>query len=204
MDHVNFKWRNMKNKKVWILIGLLSFLSSCETEKKETFNEYVVDLNKDYQVLISSHVTKKEYRGAITNTDYGSSVNAKYKLKIKHKNRTLIDSNLGSEEPKHLLICPDEIGLHLVGEYYHKQDKAINADKEVETDEVKANELADEYEMEIGAHYKKLRDERYFFHLIGDIFWVDEEAKIYNEKLSNNDVCIEYPLPSANFYKDIR
>jgi hypothetical protein len=204
MDHVNFKWRNMKNKKVLILIGLLSFLSSCETEKKETFNEHVVDLNQDYQVLISSHVTKKEYRGAITNIDYGSSVNAKYNLKIKHKNRTLINSNLGSEEPKHLLICPDDIWLHLVGEYYRKQDITVEADKEKKVDDVKAQEPVDEYVMEIGASYKKLKDERYIFHLFGDIFWINEEAKIYNEKLSNNDSCVEYPLPGANIFEDIR
>lgn len=186
----------MSKLRIIISLSLLGLLSSCSESKNETFSEYRVDLKSEYQVSISGKITKKEYRGIITNASYGSSQSATYNLKIKEKGRKLIDSNLGEEEPKHLLICSNEILLHVVGEYY------IEHVHSSEQEENKADE--EEFKLETKARYKKLIDERYFLNLLGDVYWIVDEANRYNTLLKNNSDCTEYALPNENFYKDIR
>lgn len=192
-----YRVREMKKYQIILLICVQGLLSSCSENKNEIFSEYQVDIKEDYKVLISSTITKKEYRGAITNADYGSTVNVSYKLRIKNKNRTIIDSYLGSEEPKHLLVCPNEIMLHVVGEYYNKTN---NKEESSEPN----TEATEEYKMEVKARYKKLIDERYFFNLLGDVFWIVDEKNLYQNQLANTKDCSEHPLSNENFYKDIR
>jgi hypothetical protein len=186
----------MKNYKIIFLIGLQGLLSSCSENRNETVNEYRAQLKDNYQVLITRKVTKTEHRGALTNNNYGSTLSIAYGLKIKDKNRTLVDSNLGGEEPKHLLICPNETLLRVVGEYYSKQQDA----KKEEPNKENINE----YKVEIRASYKKLIDERYFFNLLGEAFWVVDEENSYTTLVANNSDCSEYSLPNDNIYNDNR
>lgn len=174
----------------------LILLCSCSTDKKETFAEYRLDTKEGYHIQINSQITKKEYRGVITHADYGSTLNVNYRLAIKDHNWSLVKTELGSEEPKHLLICGQEIRLHVVGEYYTKQSK--------ETAQAEDQARNDQFELKIEPRYKKLIDERYFFNLFGEAVWVLEEKDLYNSQVNNNPDCVEYALPNDNIYPEIR
>lgn len=118
--------------------------------------------------------------GIITKHNYGSTHSFSYKIVI---NEGSIEWSGGSGEPKHLLFCDDAVYIHYL------------KNKWVEEPVIDSLNQSPKRYYRIQDHYQAYIDNRYFFKLLGDAYWVETTLENYTKQKST---CDEFEVPNDN------
>ncbi len=176
----------MTNKHILAISGSLLFfsligsLSGCNYETEERIDKTSTILPNGATIEVEKTNKERTAIGIISKHNYGTSHSFSYQLSI---NQDDITWNGGSGEPKNILFCRDTIYLH-----YFKE-KSIRVEY---TDSVDNSTKVD-YHFETREVFQKHIDERYFFKLLGDAFWVDVLPEEY---ATRKEFCEEYIIPN--------
>ena len=170
--------------KIIIQILVLLIFISCETETEITTNTTNKLLENGKVLKVSKTTEKTTQIGAFTNYNYGTSILFKYSFTI--NNDAKWDGQ--STEPKNIFFTKDTIYLKSlqkksVPHHYTANDTIVT--KYIDT-------IVPKYEVYI--------DNRYFFKMLGDDFWIDIPSKKYTNATKNNTT---FNVPNDNEYQII-
>lgn len=175
----------MKIKSSIIKIGYLLtfvFLFSCDSEVKETIDKKTELLPNGKRLIVEKTNKETTQIGIFSKHNYGTSHTFKYKISI---NPGDINWDGGNGEPKHLLFCEDTIYMRSF------KEKSVR----VEYNDSIDNKEEVKYHYEIKEVFQKHIDERYFFKLFGDDYWIDISQEEYTSKIES---CNQYIIPNDN------
>ena len=171
-------------KKIIQLLILPLLFVSCksETETMVDSTTKLYDNGKYIEVLKTNKKTK--HIGFITNINYGISYRFNYSFTV--NGREVIWSPKGSAEPKNIIFAKDSI-------YLQSLEKRSFPFQEVLTDTVITS-----HKDSIVSKYEVYIDNRYFFNLFGDDFWLNIPSEQYAGVVRNNKV---FAIPNDNEYQ---
>lgn len=172
---INFKAINYT-----ILFAFSVSILSCKSNTQESTTEKSSVLPNGMRLTVFKTNKDKTSIGILTGTNYGTTHTYKYNVLLHEPD---VNWSLGSGEPKNFLFCKDTIYIH----YVNKNNYPITVTDSVTNSTTTKNN----YKME--SMYQKHVDNRYFFNLFGDDFWLDVSPKRYN-KIKNS--CEEYAIPN--------
>ncbi|MCL5246404.1 hypothetical protein M4I21_11325 [Cellulophaga sp. 20_2_10] len=162
------------------LLALSTTIFSCKSNTEESSSEKSLVLPNGMRLTVLKTNKDETSIGILTGTNYGTTHTYKYNVLLHEPD---VNWNFGSGEPKNILICKDTTYIH----YINKNSYPITV-----TDSV-TNTTTTENNYKIESMYQKHVDNRYFFNLFGDDFWLDVTPKRYNE-IKNS--CEEYAIPN--------
>ncbi|MBU2995786.1 hypothetical protein KO500_05045 [Cellulophaga baltica] len=168
--------------KTLITIVLVVITISCDENVEETVTKKSVILPNSKHITIEKKDTRTTSIGIFTKHNYGTKHNFKYNVFV---NEGKINWDFGVGEPKHIVFCENNTYLHYLNE-------------KIETEEIKdsiTDSVEKIYTSKIQNNYQKFIDERYFFKLFGDVYWLDIPEEEYNTILNS---CEEYDVPNDN------
>lgn len=154
--------------------------SACDKKVEEHTSKKSIVLSNGTHVAIEKTSTETTSIGILTKHNYGTIHTFKYRLHLK-KNNVIWD--LGTGEPKNLLICKDNLYIHYLNENSHRIEV-----KDTVTDSIQSS-----YITKVDNMYQKHIDERYFFKLLGEDYWLDVTSEEYS-KLKKS--CPEFEVPN--------
>ncbi|GGX23149.1 hypothetical protein [Aquimarina muelleri] len=166
--------------KMLLLIGHVYIWSSCNSYTEERVDKREKLLLNKKRLSVEKINKETTNVGIFTNHNYGTSHSFTYKLSIQPEG---IHWDGGSGEPKHLLFCNDTIYIH-----YFKE-KRIQIEYTDSIDSV----MKTKYHFEIREVFQKHIDERYFFKIFGEDFWIDITPEDYAYR---KEFCKEYDIPN--------
>lgn len=177
---------NKFNSIVKILFLLSAILlSGCNSKVKETINKEVKLLPNGKRLTVEKKNKETTHIGIFSKHNYGTSHSFTYKISVNPGN---INWDGGTGEPKHLLFCKDDIYIKFLKEESVKVEYTDSIDYQVK----------DRYDYEIKEAFQKHIDERYFFNLFGDDYWIDVSEEEYTSK---NKYCEDYSIPNDDELK---
>lgn len=157
-----------KSKIVLIILFFFFLISGCYTRVKETTDTTTKVLPNGKRLTVYTTHKESSEVGVLTNNKYMVTFSFRYEVLIKPDR---IHWNGQGGEPKNILFCNDKT-------YIRKLKRKI----------IDSKYYIDEY-------FQSHVDERYFFKLLGEEYWLDIDAEEYNgQKMS----CEEYPIPNDN------
>ncbi|APU09930.1 hypothetical protein A5M85_06430 [Cellulophaga lytica] len=162
------------------LLALGTTIFSCKSNTEESSTEKSLVLPNGMRLTVLKTNKDETSIGILTGSNYGTTHTYKYNVLLHEPD---VNWSLGSGEPKNFLFCKDTIYIH----YVNKNNYPISV-----TDSV-TNTTAAKNNYKIESMYQKHVDNRYFFNLFGDDFWLDVSPKRYNE-IKNS--CDEYAIPN--------
>ena len=170
---------DMKN--ILFAIFLLLCIISCTSETEVRTNEVnkILGNGKHLQVNKTTKVTT--HTGIITHHNYGTTYRYNYTFTIDDGD---INWLIGDGEPKTILFCTDTTYISLLT----KKNIAIN-------DTIDSLNINTSYRKVVQQRFQQYIDERFFFNLFGDDYWIDIPAEKYYSKQKN---CTEYDIPNDN------
>jgi len=118
--------------------------------------------------------------GMITKHNYGTTHSFKYRIAL---DKMAIEWDGGSAEPKHLLFCKDTLYIHFLKNKW-VEEEAIDSLHKTSNNHY---QIQDAYQVHI--------DERYFFNLLGDAYWVETTPDNYRKQKA---ICKEFEVPNDN------
>ncbi|MBE7697306.1 hypothetical protein [Tenacibaculum finnmarkense] len=167
------------------LIILSILCNSCNYKTEKTIGKTTKQLANGS--VLSIQKTNKETTsiGIFTKHNYGTSHSFSYSFFIRKKN---INWNGASAEPKNILFYKDSIYLRSL------KEKSIKTQYLDSTN----NTINYKYHLEIQEFFEKYIDNRYFFKLLGDDYWIEITSKHYNEIKKQTT---EYSIPNDNEFR---
>lgn len=168
--------------KLGILVIIISLFVSCDYEDKVIVDKTHTVLSNGKRLEVEKTTTLSTAIGLFSGHNYGTTHRFTYNMAIQPED---VNWHGGSGEPKALLFSKDTIYL------YYLKEKVIRT---TYTDSV-TNTLKEDSHTEIQAFYEKHIDERYFFKLLGDDYWVDIQAEDYDAAKHFSD---EFAIPNDN------
>ncbi|WP_271765092.1 hypothetical protein [Aquimarina algiphila] len=173
----------MKNTlyKVMVLLFLVAVCSNCtsETEKQVDKTNKLLD-NGMRLVVEKTNETTKEI-GIFSKHNYRTTHSYTYKFTVDGGD---VNWDGGSGEPKHILFCENSVYVHYLKEKY------ISVQRDTTSTEINNNG----YNM-VEEVFELYIDNRYFFKLFGDDYWVEITPESYANKKTS---CDEYNIPNDN------
>ncbi|MGJ8733035.1 MAG: hypothetical protein ACSHW4_07810 [Cellulophaga sp.] len=163
-----------------ILLAFSVTILSCKSNTQESTTEKSSVLPNGMRLTVLKTNKDQTSIGILTGTNYGTTHTYKYNVLLHEPD---VSWSFSSGEPKNFLFCKDTTYIH----YVNKNNYPITV-----TDSV-ANTTATENNYKIESMYQKHVDNRYFFNLFGDDFWLDITPERYNE-IKNS--CEEYAIPN--------
>ncbi len=159
---------------------LLFAITSCNQSSVE--NTDVVSKMLPNEQPLEVEKTNKETTliGIITKHNYGTSHSFRYKITL---DKMAITWEGGSGEPKHLLFCEDTLYIHFLKNKW-VEEEAIDSLHKTSNNNY---QIQDAYQVHI--------DERYFFNLLGDDYWVEITPENYRKQKAT---CKEFEVPNDN------
>ncbi len=175
----------MKNTlyKIIVLLFLVGVYSNCtsETEKQVDKTNKLLDNGMRLVVEKTNEITKEI--GVFSKHNYRTTRSYTYKFTVDGGD---VNWDGGSGEPKHILFCENAVYVHYLKEKYITLEQRNSGDPNIEYNE-SVNNVKEVFELYI--------DNRYFFKLFGDDYWVEITPESYeNKKIS----CKEYDIPNDN------
>ncbi|MCT4582226.1 MAG: hypothetical protein N4A35_12510 [Flavobacteriales bacterium] len=158
------------------------FVHSCATETVS--KTYVTNKELPNGILLSVEKTNTENTqiGMFTKHNYGTTHSYSYKVIVEELDAVWEGK---SGEPKKLVFCKDSLFLLSYKEMLFTNDSLRKID----------STLAYESHYEVVEEFQKYVDNRYFFKLFGDAYWVSIPSSCYQYKKSS---CKEYDVPNDN------
>lgn len=163
-----------------ILIAMVLLLSSCNTNT----DEYTEELNEKYPdgytVKVNYHLSSTTYTGAFTGINYGTSRNFSYRV-LWSPGRVKWDQSLTQREqstemePRHMIPCRGKFYM----EYYTRESVVIN----------------DKPQYKTVRYYLEHIDNRYFFKLLGEQYWIKITAEALEAATKS---CTAYVIPNKH------
>lgn len=168
----------MFKKNIGYIFLLLLF--SCNSET--TLKTYTTNKELSNGISIAVEKTNKEtsHIGVFTKHDYGKTHSFSYELTIRDSDISWVG---GSGEPKKIIFCEGSVFLLSYAEKLFNNDSLRKID----------TTLTYQSYYEVVEVFQKHIDERYFFKLLGDDYWVDVLPSYYQSKKS---ICNEYVVPN--------
>lgn len=167
-----------------LFISLLLILFSCysDTENNIQKTNKIFENGKHIKVEKTNIITK--HIGVFTKNHYGTTHQFSYQFTVDSKKGKINWKDKGHAEPKHLIFCKDSVYVKYLGKKHIPIEKKATDTTNV----IKYKDVVKElFEVHI--------DERYFFRLFGDAYWVEISAEKYNNK---KEICAEYNIPNDN------
>lgn len=170
------------HRQLFTTLTLLLLAISCTT----TTNEYIEAKNavlpngRRLETTIIEKISSQ--KGILSNHVYNTSTRFTYRTYI---SKDRVHWNGGSSEPKNIIFCNDYIYIRYL------KEKNIATPYESEVDST----IRYDYTYEIIEGFQKHIDERYFFKLLGDDFWVDIPSEEYKNL---KEYCTEDEVPNDN------
>lgn len=162
------------------LVALSTTIFSCKSSTEESTTKKSSVLPNGMRLTVLKINKDKTSIGILTGTNYGTIHTYKYNVLLHEPD---VNWSFGSGEPKNVLICKDTIYIH----YTNKNRSSTTV-----TDSI-TNATNTTYNYKVENLYQKHIDNRYFFNLFGDDFWLDVTPERYNE-IKNS--CEEYAIPN--------
>ena len=181
-----YLWINQlyKIKTAALCLLLVSFIIGCRSKTEVTLDKETQILTNGYKLEVEKTTKKTRSTGILTGHNYGTTRDVRYKILVNKKDVIWEES---SAEPKNILFCKDTTYMHLFKKNVHYTTEIDSLGNTKETNHRNVTEEV----------YQKFIDERYFFKLLGDIYWVNIPAAEYPSK-SN---CETFPIPNEHFLK---
>lgn len=168
--------------KILIVFTLFIVATSCKDEIKEIVTKTSTILPNGMHTIVEKTDIKKTSIGIFTSHNYGTSHRFRYKVLVDEGD---IEWDFGVGEPKHFLFCDEGVYIHY-----------LNESSRIEEVKDSLNTIIEEKRFDtIENFYQKHIDERYFFKLFGDAYWVDVTVEEYN---TFKNKCDEQPIPNDN------
>lgn len=142
---------------------LVCVACSSETRTSEHRREASYPRGRRIEVLKKDSYTR--YKGLLSGHEYGARHEYSYSFVLSPDR---VDWSGGSAEPKQLILCPQQIYLRYLDIEIEERDAGVAAPD--------ASAAGAERVMRAIARQAKLRDERYFFKLLGETSWINVEA----------------------------
>lgn len=169
-------------KGTYLIVLLNCLVISCNYNTEEILDKTSKILPNGKHIVVEKSTKETTSRGVFTNHNYGTSHRYSYTFLMPKED---INWNGGSGEPKNILFCKDTIYVRYL------KEKSIRTKYIDSTD----NTTKYNYHSEIHEAFQKHIDERYFFKLFGDDFWVDITSENYS---SVKKSCDDYHIPNDN------
>lgn len=164
---------NIKIMKIVSLLILFScIISSCNYSVVETIDKTSKQLPNGKHLVVNKINKETTKIGALTNHNYGTSHSFTYAVSIDPGD---IEWDGGSGEPKEILFSKDTTYIQYVKK------------RHITVDSVSRYQVFDIYEKHI--------DNRYFFKLFGDAYWVEISSEDYLTAKISGD---QYLIPNDN------
>lgn len=168
--------------KLLIVFILFVTATSCKDEVKEIVTKKSTILPNGMHITIEKTDIETTSIGIFTSTNYSRSHSFKYKANVDEGDITW---DFGVGVPKHFLFCDEEVYIHYLNEtsYVEEVKDSLNAS------------IEEKRFHKIQNFYQKHIDERYFFKLFGDAYWVDITPEEYTTQKTK---CTEQVIPNDN------
>ena len=160
------------------LMFSICLFTSCNYDTQEVVNKTSKKFPNNITLSVEKITKETTSRGIFTNHNYGTSHNFTYSFFIKKKN---IHWDGGSSEPKNILFYKNDIYVRYLEKKSIKEVDSIND--------------TNNYHYEIQETFQKHIDERYFFKLFGDEYWIEISPKDYTYIKTHGE---EYNIPNDN------
>jgi len=159
-------------------------LVSCKTETEKTTNSIRKQFeNGKYIEVVKTDESSTHY-GMITHTNYGTTHRFNYRFSV-NKNEVVWNPK-NSAEPKKITFTKDSVFLQSI-EKRNFPYQEISADTTITKHK---DSLVFKYEVYI--------DNRYFFKLLGDDFWLDIPSSQYKNTIQDYKI---FEVPNDNEYQ---
>ncbi len=165
-----------------LVLLIVAFLSNCDSEVKEVIDTEMKLLPNGKRLIVEKTNKETTQIGIFSKHNYGTSHSYRYKISIKPDG---VNWDGGNGEPKHLLFCKDTIYIHYLKKKSVRDEYTDSIDNRIKT----------KYDYEVKEVFQKYIDERYFFKLFGDDYWIDVSPEDYN---FDNKSCNKYLIPNDN------
>ncbi|EZH72903.1 hypothetical protein ATO12_22505 [Aquimarina atlantica] len=162
-----------------LIVGL--FCNCTSKTEKNIDNTNILLGNKKHLVVQKINKTTNHV-GILSKHNYRTTHHYEYEFTV---DRGDVNWKGGSGEPKHILFCKDSIYLHYLKEKYVSIQDRDTTNSQIENH--KDYKVVEVFEVYI--------DNRYFFNLFGNDYWVEITPESYaNKKIT----CDEYSIPNDN------
>lgn len=169
-------------KSFFILLVAISAIYSCTTKTEKRIDKTNKLLPNGKYLMVEKINIDKTSIGVFTKNNYGTRHSFGYKFSV---NKGNVNWNGGSSEPKHIIFCKDSTFIHSLKEKRIKVEYTDPVDNTVKYN----------HHYEIQDLFEKHMDERYFFKLFGNEYWVEISPDNY---ILKKESCEEYPIPNDN------
>lgn len=163
-----------------ILLAFSVTVLSCKSSTEETTTEKSSVLPNGMRLTVLKKNKDITSIGILTGSNYGTTHTYTYNVLLHEPD---INWSYGSGEPKNFLFCKDTTYIH----YANKNSYPTTVKDSI------TNTTTTEYHYKVENVYQKHIDNRYFFNLFGDDFWLDITPERYNQ-IKNS--CNEYAIPN--------
>lgn len=164
------------------VIILNCLFSSCNYNTEEMIDKTSILLPNGKHLVVEKTNKETTAVGVFTNHNYGMSHSFTYKISI---NPGDINWDGGSGEPKYITFCKDTTYIRYL------QEKSIETEYTDSIDHTTKHN----HHFEIREVFQKYIDDRYFFKLLGDDYWVEISSEDYFFVKKSGD---EYYIPNDN------
>lgn len=165
-----------------LLFLISSIISSCDTKTVKKMDVQTQLLPNGNQITVEKTNSETSFTGIFTKHSYGTTHTFRYIFLINPDN---IKWSGGSGEPKNILFCKDTLYMKYL------KEKSVSVEYIDSID----NQTKEKYYDTIVEVYQQHVDERYFFNLFGNQYWIDIPSEKYYRK---KEECPEYLIPNDN------
>lgn len=169
---MNYSFMNKYH--ICILVSVL-VISACDSSSVEYNYTHTKKYDEGWRIELNKREILTTRIGILSGHDYGTRRTFNYSFKLSPGRIKWKNSNA---EPRNIVFCENEIYLHSVGKVLIKSGEKYK------------NILKNKYELFI--------DERFFFKLLGDQYWLDITKSKY---IKNSKLCLENKIPNDGEYK---
>jgi hypothetical protein len=173
----------MKNKLLFILT-ISYLLNSCNHTTEEIIDKTSNVLPNGKRLIVEKTNKETTSIGVFSKHNYGTSHQFTYKILINPGN---INWSGGTAEPKQLIFKNDTTYIR----YLKKKRIKIKYTDSLD------GAIKYKHQFEIHPFFQKHIDNRYFFNILGDDYWMDISLNDYLDVKKNGDV---YVIPNDNEY----
>ncbi len=172
-------------KKAIHFMSICFLISACHSNTEKVVDKSSILLPNGKRLVIDKTNRETTSTGIFSNHNYGTTHSFTYHLLI---NPGSVKWNGGSGEPKNIMFSNDTIYIR----YLKKKTTRV---VRVEDSDSSESASQNNYRIEIKEVMQQYIDNRYFFKLLGDDYWIDISAEKYDEVKKYSE---EYTIPNDN------
>lgn len=169
--------------KVLLKIFILLLFLSCTTETKVTTNTNNKILENGKHLKVDKTTKKAIHIGIITKKNYGTTYSFSYNFTI---NKNEVKWGKNSAEPKNIIFTQDTVYVKSLEKKSIPHHYSVN------------DSLITKHRDSIMLKFEAYIDNRYFFKMFGDDFWIDISTENYQKIKENHK---EFNIPNDNEYQ---